>query len=572
MSLDLLFPHFETLIRTPEDVARLNQVILGLAVQGKLVPQDPADELASELLKRIRAEKQRLVKEGKLEESKVSRRIEPAAMPYELPESWEWVRLGNLAESMSNGIYKPANFYDDDGVACLRMYNIQDGRISFHDLKRMDLTGSEIATYGLREGDLLVNRVNSRELVGKAAVIPVIRELLVYESKNIRVRFLGELTEAHFINVVFRTSVVKTEFEQSAKQTTGQASINQAQLNDLMVPLPPLAEQRRIVAKVESLFAQTRALEVKLRQARDDLVTVNRAALHRLSAATDAGAFAAAWATVRDAFDLLYDDPRNVVELRQAILQLAVQGKLVPQDSADEPASELLKRIQAERRRLVKEGKVREEKAVPSARADELFHALPPGWTRVQLDAITLIRTGSTPRRGESKYYENGDIPWITSSVTGAPFITQASEFITEVALKETNCQIYPKHTLIVAMYGQGKTRGQVSELLIDAATNQACAALVFHGIACEIRPYVKIFHQKNYRELRSLAEGGAQPNLNIGKIKATLIPLPPLAEQHRIVARVDQLMRLCDALEAGLARAEGARRALTAAVLGGAA
>ena len=92
MSLDLLFPHFETLIRTPEDVARLNQAILALAVQGKLVPQDPADEPASELLKRIRAEKRRLVKEGKLEESKVSRRIEPAAMPYELPESWEWVR------------------------------------------------------------------------------------------------------------------------------------------------------------------------------------------------------------------------------------------------------------------------------------------------------------------------------------------------------------------------------------------------------------------------------------------------------------------------------------------------
>ena len=123
-------------------------------------------------------------------------------------------------------------------------------------------------------------------------------------------------------------------------------------------PLPPLAEQRRIVAKVESLFAQTRALEAKLRQAQADIVTVNRAALNRLSVAADADAFAAAWATVRDAFDLLYDDPRNVAELRQAILQLAVQGKLVPQDPADEPASELLKRIRAEKRRLVKEGKI----------------------------------------------------------------------------------------------------------------------------------------------------------------------------------------------------------------------
>ena len=129
-----------------------------------------------------------------------------------------------------------------------------------------------------------------------------------------------------------------------------------------LFPLPPLAEQRRIVAKVESLFAQTRALEAKLRQAQADIVTVNRAALNRLSVAADDDAFAAAWATVRDAFDLLYDDPRNVAELRQAILQLAVQGKLVPQDPADEPASELLKRIRAEKRRLVKEGKIREEK------------------------------------------------------------------------------------------------------------------------------------------------------------------------------------------------------------------
>ena len=132
-------------------------------------------------------------------------------------------------------------------------------------------------------------------------------------------------------------------------------------MNSIPIAVPPLAEQRRIVAKVESLFAQTRALEAKLRQAQADIVTVNRAALHRLSVAADDDAFAAAWTTVRDAFDLLYDDPRNVAELRQAILQLAVQGKLVPQDPADEPASELLKRIRAEKRRLVKEGKIGQE-------------------------------------------------------------------------------------------------------------------------------------------------------------------------------------------------------------------
>ena len=148
-----------------------------------------------------------------------------------------------------------------------------------------------------------------------------------------------------------------------------------------LFPLPPLAEQRRIVAKVESLFAQTRALEAKLRQAQADIVTVNRAALNRLSVAADDDAFAAAWATVRDAFDLLYDDPRNVAELRQAILQLAVQGKLVPQDPADEPASELLKRIRAEKRRLVKEGKIRERETLPlDAVLARCRFSLPKGW------------------------------------------------------------------------------------------------------------------------------------------------------------------------------------------------
>ena len=126
-----------------------------------------------------------------------------------------------------------------------------------------------------------------------------------------------------------------------------------ANLQDYVIPLPPLAEQQRIVAKVDELFAQTRALEARLRQAQEDVVTVNRAALHRLHTAQDDDQFQAAWRTIRDHFDVLYDDPRNVAELRQTILDLAVRGKLVAQDPNDEPAEELLKRIEAEKKQLV---------------------------------------------------------------------------------------------------------------------------------------------------------------------------------------------------------------------------
>jgi type I restriction enzyme S subunit len=166
------------------------------------------------------------------------------------------------------------------------------------------------------------------------------------------------------------------------------------------------------------------------------------------------------------------------------------------------------------------------------------------------------------------EYYENGNIPWITSSATNRPFVNKAEKYITEVAQKEMRLRLYPVNTLIVALYGQGKTRGQVSELMIPATINQACAALVFNGEASGIRIFAKLFFMKNYNELRSLAEGGAQPNLNVGKVSNMILPIPPLAEQERIVKRVEQLLGWCDALEAQLQSAEEERGRLMESVL----
>ncbi|MBK8047097.1 MAG: restriction endonuclease subunit S [Anaerolineales bacterium] len=189
-------------------------------------------------------------------------------------------------------------------------------------------------------------------------------------------------------------------------------------------------------------------------------------------------------------------------------------------------------------------------------------------WKVVRLDTIARIGTGGTPQRGNARYYAGGEIPWITSSATAAPFITQAAEFITPAALTETNCRLYPPHTLIVALYGEGRTRGQVSELLIEAATNQACAAIVFDGAAGALRPWVKLYLQANYQRLRSAAGGAAQPNLNLAKIKALQLPLPPPTEQQRILARVEELQRLIGALGAKLEQSAEQRKATYHALL----
>jgi type I restriction enzyme S subunit len=165
-------------------------------------------------------------------------------------KSWRKITLGEVVISMKNGIYKPRDSYADDGIACLRMYNIETGKIVWKDIKRMRLSREEIQEYGLLPGDLLVNRVNSRELVGKAAAIPVGLEECVFESKNIRVRLRTEQAEPRFVNFALSANG-SAYFNRNAQQVVGMASISQPQVAGFPLAIPPLAEQTRIVAEVE---------------------------------------------------------------------------------------------------------------------------------------------------------------------------------------------------------------------------------------------------------------------------------------------------------------------------------
>lgn len=224
-----------------------------------------------------------------------------------LPDEWTWTTIGSIEESLRNGIYKQKRFYTDDGIACLRMYNIVDGKIVWENIKRMILTPEEVEQYGLRPGDVLVNRVNSRELVGKAAPIPSGLETCVFESKNIRLRIFRSYLKSTYVGYWFQV-FSQGYFSRNAQQTVGMASINQSQLRAMPFPLPPLDEQERIVEKVESRLS---------------IVGVTESAIE--------------------------NNFTRAAHLRQSILREAFSGKLVLQEPSDEPASVLLERIKAQR-------------------------------------------------------------------------------------------------------------------------------------------------------------------------------------------------------------------------------
>ena len=240
-------------------------------------------------------------------------------------------------------------------------------------------------------------------------------------------------------------------------------------------------------------------------------------------------------------------------KLKQTILQEAIEGKLTAKWRAKNPdigtAKELLEQIKTEKEKLIKDKKIKLSKPLPPINEDEIPFDIPQNWEWCRLGDISFVGTGATPLTSEPKYY-NGDINWITSSATGADFVTEAETKITELALKETNCQIYPIGTLVIAMYGQGKTRGQITELMIDSATNQACAAISIYLKDKALNQFIKKYFQKIYLEIRELASGGAQPNLNMQKVKDTMIALPPLEEQKEIVATIEKLFTLCNELE----------------------
>jgi type I restriction enzyme S subunit len=264
-----LAPHFDLLLQTPADVDRLQQTLLTLAVKGRLVPQDPKDEPAAELLKRIRAEKERLVAEGKIKRDKPLPEITAEEIPYDLPESWQWVRFGAIGESFDYGTSQKANDIPH-GVPVLRMGNVQSGKVTTSNLKYFLDQQNELPRLYLKPGDLLFNRTNSYELVGKTGIFWAEANRYSYASYLIRIRAYDFAADSEYLNHFMNSQPCRvTQIEPQIVQQNGQANFNGTKLQSICVPLPPLPEQSRIVATVASLTALCDCLRKRLAVRRD---------------------------------------------------------------------------------------------------------------------------------------------------------------------------------------------------------------------------------------------------------------------------------------------------------------
>ncbi|HIF9198812.1 TPA: restriction endonuclease subunit S [Photobacterium damselae] len=544
-------------------VKKLRELILELAVRGKLVPQDPSDEPASLQLAAIKKEQLKLIKEKKIKKPKPLPSIDSLDKPFSLPVGWDWELFGNVCHIERGGSPRPIKSFITDNPNGLNWIKIGDTDIGG---KYITSTEEKIRPEGLSKtrqvfpGDFLLTNSMS---FGRPYITKI--EGCIHDGW-LRISPPSTLDKDYLYSLLSSPFIVRS-FKKSAAGAVVM-NLNADKVRETIVAIPPNEEQHRIVAKVDELMALCDQLEQQTEASIEAHQLLVSTLLNTLTHSADADELMENWARISDHFDTLFTTEESIDQLKQTILQLAVMGKLVPQDPNDEPASVLLERIAEEKAQLIKEKKIKKQKALPPIADDEKPFELPNGWEWERIGTFGVVGTGATPSRSNPKYWDSPDYNWVSSGETADLFVGQTKEKVSALAIKETNVSVYPVGTLIVAMYGQGKTRGQITELSEPAGTNQACAAISLIESNVAHKDFVKLYFRKSYEELRSNAAGGAQPNLNVGKIQSTVIAVPPLHEQQRINAKVHSLLELCESIKCKLAKAQATQLQLTDAIV----
>jgi type I restriction enzyme S subunit len=532
MTMSLVVEHFDDLLATPEDVEQLNRTILQLAVQGKLVSQDSHDEPAIEALKRILKQK----------EEQIPPTIDEDAKVFELPASWEWTNLGFLSENIHYGYTASADF-DSKDYRLLRITDIQDSRVDWESVPGCEITENDAKKYLLENGDVLIARTGGT--IGKSFLVADINVKAVFASYLIRVLPSKEVMP-EFLKVFLDSPLYWRQLVEKSKGT-GQPNVNATSLSQLVFGLPPLPEQQRIVARVEELFVQTRALAKELAHSQSELDGLNKSALSHLLASETPEEFNQHWDFIAEHFDLLFQAPEHVAPLRQSILELAVRGKLTRREAGDESATELLKRISEEK-----------EKPLLSIKEDEKPYELPVGWEWASFENIANIATNSV----QPDDYQ--DLPHVApNNIEKGTGRLLDYKTVAEDDVRSINHRFFPGQLLY------SKIRPNLSKAVIVDFEGLCSADMYPLDVFIDTQYLLRFILSSVFLEMVTKTDTRvAMPKVNQNDLNKVLIAVPPLAEQERIVKRVEQLMSLCDALEARLQSAEEERGRLVRAVM----
>jgi type I restriction enzyme, S subunit len=555
MNAKRLLTHFNAISEAPDAVARLRRFILDLAVRGKLVEQDPNDEPAEEQLERIILAKLKLGRRQRAS-SKIRHQHGLNSLPYDIPHGWVTASLADLATILNGRAYKQTELLDS-GTPVLRVGNLfTSNKWYYSDLILED-------DKYINKGDLI--------FAWSASFGPFIwqgqRVIYHYHIWKLPLHSTTDLSRDYlYLYLLHKTAEIK-----NAGHGISMVHMTKEKMESLEVPVPPLAEQHRIVAKVDELMTLCDELEASRKQREQTRERLVAASLQRLNQpAEDPASFREHARFSLQALPALTTTPAQIKQLRQSILNLAVRGKLVAQDPEDEPAEELLASVALEKvRRNSSESRIAGGLLPRDGNYVQPF-SLQAGWQWTTLEDYALdVSTGPFGSMLHQSDYIVGGIPVINPShMVGGRICPD-----TKVSVSPGMAEQFESYKLAAGDIVMAR-RGEVGRaaLVTEAEQGWLCGtgSFIVRFIPETPRQYVLLFLSSGLARgyLTSNAIGTTMTNLNHGILKKTPIPLPPLAEQHRIVAKVKELMALCDQLEKQLNQAEQSRRGLLEAVL----
>ncbi len=477
---------------------QLRNSILQMAIEGKLTEQRAEDGNASDLLKEIKAEKAKLIAEKKIKKEKPLPEISEDEIPLEIPDNWVWTRLGDIAEvKSSKRVYE--SDYVSEGIPFFRSKEIGELSRNTEIDNTLFITKNKYSEfqekYGVpQKNDILITSVGS---IGNIWISDG-REFY-YKDGNVTQVSSSKYFSSEYIKLFFESSLFTLQSNSSISGTAYNA-LTIIKLKNIFLPLPPLAEQKRIVARLEEILPQVDEYE----KAYNELQELNK------------------------------KFPDN---LKNSLLQMAIEGKLVEQRAEDGNARDLLKEIKAEKARLIKEKKIKKEKPLPEISEDEIPFEIPDNWVWVRLGSIIKLQSGQDLTPNKYNAISNG-IPYITGASNiedGHIVINRWTEYPKSVAYKGD---------LLLTCKG---TVGKIAYLDVE----KAHIARQIMGINSYINiflPYIEVVLSSYVNLLQRVAKSMI-PGVGREDICKIMCPLPPLAEQKRIVAKLEQLLPLCDEL-----------------------
>lgn len=531
-------------------IKKLRELILELAVRGKLVPQDPNDEPASELLKRIAAEKAELVKQGKIKKQKPLPEISEEEKPFELPQGWEWVTLATVGEIVGGGTPKSDNpqFWAKNGIKWITPADLYGLKGKYITSGARDISPAGLSNSSARlmpKGSVLFS---SRAPIGYVAIADA--ELSTNQGFKSCVPYIKE--SAEYIYYFLLASAKKIDAEASG---TTFKEVSGAIVSKILLPLPPLSEQLKIVSRANELMSLCDQLEQQSLTSLDAHQQLVETLLGTLTDSQNAEELAENWTRISEHFDTLFTTEASVDALKQTILQLAVMGKLVPQDPNDEPASELLKRIAQEKAQLVKEGKIKKQKSLPPISDEEKPFELPEGWEWSYLSDIGILARGRSKHRprNDPTLYADGTIPLVqTGDVARSNgCINTYSALYNQLGLSQS--KLWNKGTLCITIAANIADSGILN---FDACFPDSVVGFTPYENEIPVL-YFHYFMMTIKSTLEKFAPSTAQKNINIDILSQLFFPCPPLEEFHRIVDKVQNLLSVCDVLRAYIQSAQ---------------